>query len=423
MRTFLLYLAAGLLVTAGTNAAAAEWTQLRGTRGGHSSAVGLPLEWSEEHNVAWKRALPGRGFSSPVVLDGQIWLTTAFEDEPSLHALALDEESGAVIHDIEVFRPASWQDSHLENSYASPTPVIEAGRVYVHFGTYGTAALDTADGKVIWRNDSLHIEHEVGPGSSPILFENLLVVHFDGTDQQFVAALDKATGAVVWKAPRFFESDEKGPHRKAFATPIVVHHLGRPQLVSPGADQVSGLDPRTGEEIWRVRYEGYSVVPQPVAGLGRVFVDTGYIKPHLLAIRLGGRGDVTESHVEWNYHWQVPANPSPLMVGDRIFMVSDWGIASWLDARRGEDLWRQRLGGRYWASPLYAHGRVYLFAADGESLVLAAADEYRQLAVNRLEAEIRATPAISGRAFFVRSATHLYRIEELADAGSNDERP
>jgi len=407
---------AALLATLAA-AAAAEWPQFRGAGGGHADADGLPLTWSEDENVAWKVAVPGRGHSSPVVLGGQVWITAAREEERSLRAVAVDAASGAVLFDLEVFRPAAWQASHLENSYASPTPAIEPGRVYVHFGTYGTACLDTEGGRVLWTSDELRLDHEMGPGSSPILWRDLLIVNCDGTDRRYVAALDKHSGRIAWRSRRSVPvSVKRGTHRKAYSTPIVVDVGGQAQLVTAGADQVSALDPATGREIWRVVYEGYSVVPQPVAGNGRVYVDTGYVQPHLLAIRLGGHGDVTESHVEWSYYWQVPANPTPLVIGERIFMVNDQGNATWLDAGRGEDLWRRRLGGRHWASPLHAAGRIYTWSANGETVVVAADDVFRELARNRLDAEVRATPAVAGDAFFVRGATHLYRLEELAPA-------
>lgn len=417
MRTCALLAALAGGALAAMVAAASEWPQFRGSHEGHADDAGVPLSWSETENVAWKVAVPGRGYSSPVVLGGQVWMTTAREEERSLRALAFDAASGAALFDVEVFRPAAFQESHPENSYASPTPALEPGRVYVHFGTYGTACLSAADGRVLWANDELALEHEVGPASSPILWRDLVIVNCDGTDKQYVAALDKHTGRIVWRTRRSVPlSSEGGPHRKAFSTPIVVDVGGEPQLVTAGANQVSGLDPATGREIWRVRFEGYSVVPQPVAGNGRVYVDTGYIKPLLLAIRLGGRGDVTETHVEWSYYWQVPANPTPLAVGERIFMVNDWGNATWLDAGRGEDLWRRRLGGRTWASPIYAAGRIYVWSAEGETVVLAAADAYRELARNRLAGEVRTTPAVADDAFFVRTTTHLYRLEDLAPA-------
>lgn len=393
--------------------AAADWPQFRGPRGdGHSTATGLPLTWSETENVAWKVAVPGRGWSSPVVSEGRVWLTTAFDEKHSLHALAFDLASGELIHDVEIFKPETWQPTHPENSYASPTPVAEPGRVYVHFGAYGTAALSAATGEVLWRHDQLQLQHETGPGSSPVLWRDLLIVHCDGTDERYVAALHKDTGKLAWKSPRTVELERKGMHRKAFSTPLVIQWAGQPQLISPAAGQVSALDPATGEEIWRVLYEGYSNVPRPVAGLGLVFVNTGYMKPHLLAIHPGGRGDVTETHVRWSYHWQVSANPSPLVVGDRLFMVSDWGIASWLDARKGEDLWRHRWGGRYYASPIYAAGRVYNFSLEGRTIVIAAEDTYRELADNQLDGRIRASPAVAGSSVIVRTETHLYRLEK-----------
>jgi outer membrane protein assembly factor BamB len=368
--------------------------------------------WSEHKNIAWKVPVPGRGFSSPVVLEGKVWLTTALEDQRSLRLLGWSASSGKLLHDIEVFRPQSWQASHFENSYASPTPVLEPGRVYVHFGTYGTAALNATDGRILWRTiEPLQIDHEVGPGSSPILYRDLLIINCDGTDRRFVAALNKHTGELAWKAPRSLQLDTKGVHKKAFSTPLVVAYQGSDQLISPGAGQVSSYDPQTGKEIWRVRYEGYSNVPRPVAGFGRVFVTTGYMKPSLLAIHLGGEGDVTETRLAWSYRWQVPANPSPLLIGNRLYMINDQGNATWLDAHGGTDLWRERLGGKHYASPIYAAGRIYNWSVEGQSVVLAADDEFQRLATNQLDGVLRATPAVSDQAFFIRTTSHLYRIE------------
>ncbi len=393
--------------------AQAQWPQFRGPRGdGHSTATGLPLRWNEGENVAWKVAVPGRGYSSPVISEGKIWLTTALEDQGSLRAVAFDLGDGEIIHDVEVFRPEAWRHRHAENSYASPTPVAEPGRVYVHFGDYGTACLSAKGGAVLWRSHELRLDHEHGPGSSPILWRHLLIVNGDGIDQRFVAALDKKTGELAWKTPRSVPLERRPAHGKAFATPLVIHAAGRPQLISPGAAQVSSYDPATGEEIWRVRYEGYSNVPRPVAGLGLVFVDTGYVKPHLLGIHPGGSGDVTDSHVRWRYHGQGPANPSPLRGGDRLFMVSDHGNASWLDARKGEDLWRQRLGGRHYASPIYASGRIYTFSREGRTAVLEAGDAYVELGHGELDGAILASPAVAGSAIFVRTESHLYRLQQ-----------
>lgn len=392
----------------------AQWPQFRGPGGDGHVIDGplLPVQWSETENVTFKVPVPGKGWSSPIVQDGKIWLTTALEAESSLRLLAFDLQSGALMHDVEAFRPQSWQESHADNSYASPTPVAEPGRVYVHFGAYGTAAYSTQDAKRLWSNEKLLLDHEVGPGSSPILYRNLLIIHCDGTDQRFVAALDKNTGELVWRADRSVQlDDKKGTHKKAFSTPLVVSYDDGDQLISPAASQVSSYDPLTGKEIWRVRYEGYSNVPRPVAGFGMVFINTGYMKPHLLAIHLGGQGDVTDSRVVWDYYWQVAAMPSPLLIDHRIYMVNDWGNATWLDAHRGEDLWRHRLRGKYSASPIYDRGRIYNFSLEGKSVVLEAADEINILATNHLAEGIRASPAVADGALIIRTLSHLYRIE------------
>ncbi|MEE8524394.1 MAG: PQQ-binding-like beta-propeller repeat protein [Thermoanaerobaculia bacterium] len=390
------------------------WAQFRGPTGdGLAPLADLPVAWSEDDNVTWKTEIPGRGWSSPVVSEGKIWLTTAVDDERSLRAVAVAADSGEILHDVEVFQPASWRSKHAENSFASPTPVAEKGRVYVHYGAYGTACLSADGGRPLWKIQAFDFDHEHGPGSSPILFGDLLILSFDGARERFVAAYDKNTGELAWKTPRSVKLDH---HLYAFTTPLVIEHDGRAQLVSPGAGQTSAYDPRTGEEIWNVRYEGHSNVSRPVAGLGRVFVNTGYMKPHLLAIRPDGHGDVTDSHVMWDYRWQVPANPSPLLIGDRLFFVSDRGNATWLDARRGEDVWRQRLGGRHYASPIAAGGRIYTFSTEGEIRVIAAEDEFRELAKNQVDGAIRASPAVVGDALILRTDRHLYRIEKPASA-------
>lgn len=254
-----------------------DWPQFRGPTGdGHAPGAEPPVTWSEEENVAWKTAIPGRGWSSPATDGKRIWLTTALDDERSLRAVAVDAGSGEIVHDVEVFRPADWRPSHAENSYASPTPVLAEDRVWVHFGSYGTACLSAADGSVLWRSQALDLDHEHGPGSSPVLFEDFLIVNCDGSDERFVAALDRDTGELAWKVPRSVELEH---HKYAFSTPLLVEHEGAAQLVSSGAGQASAYDPKTGEEIWRVRFEGHSGVPRPVAGFGRVFVNTGYMKP------------------------------------------------------------------------------------------------------------------------------------------------
>jgi outer membrane protein assembly factor BamB len=415
-----------LLCLLATPAVGGDWPRLRGPGGtGQAPDADPPSSWSFSEdggeNIAWRVPVPGRGFSSPVVLDGVLWLTTAHEERRALHLLAFDAATGELLHDLPLFHPEAWQEGHPENSYASPTPVLEPGRVYAHFGTYGTAAVDSRSGEMLWRVvEPLRIEHEVGPGSSPILYGGLLILTCDGTDRQFLAALDKNTGKVVWTTDRGLDLERnKPPHRKAFTTPLVVEYQGEEQLISPGADQMVAYRPSTGEPLWRVAYEGYSNVAQPVVGFGKVFVSTGYMKPLLLAIHLGGRGDVTTSRVVWSYRWQVPANPTPLLLGDRLFLVSDHGNATWLDAHQGTDLWRQRLGGRHYASPLATADRIYTFDLQGESHILAIGDTFRELGQGTLPEAIYATPAIDGDALIVRTLSHLYRIESKAPSAAN----
>ena len=419
---------AATLVAAALAAAAdagSSWLGLRGDGSGRSSERGLPLTWSESHNVFWKTALPGRGYSSPVVAGGKVWLTTALEAEHSLRVLALELASGKIIHDVEVFQPAAWQPGHDENSFASPTPVADETRVCVHFGTYGSACLAQADATVLWKANDQPQEHEVGPGSSPILWKDLFLVNCDGTDSDYVLARDKVSGKVVWKKERRFLEKRQPPHRKAFSTPIVVEVAGKAQLISTGAAATTAYDPATGEELWYLQHEGYSNVPMPLYGGGKVVVNSGYAQPNLLAIALdGARGDVVFSHLRWSYYGQVPANSTPLYLempaagpapaaaarSGRIFMVADFGIASWLDADRGELIWRERVGGRFFASPLYADGRIYAFAHDGRTLVLEPGETYHLLAENKLDGKVNATPAIAAGSIFLRSEQALYRL-------------
>jgi len=390
-----------------------EWPQFRGPGGqGHADAADLPLTWSETENVVWKTAIPGVGWSSPVIGGSRIWMTSALDEGRSLRAVCVKRESGEILHDVEVFEVAQPPALHATNSHASPTPVLENGRVYVHFGTNGTACLDAESGSVLWRNTELALDHEVGPGSSPVLWGDLLLLNCDGIDFRFVAALDKRTGELAWKIDRSNVIEKEGTFRKAFSTPLVIDAPSGLQAVSPGAEQVSAYDPATGSELWYVRYEGFSNVPRPVFGDGLVFVCTGFFPSHLLAIRPEGSGDITESGVVWRCTTQVPTQPSLLLVDGLLYMFADTGAATCLAAATGEEMWSERLSGHYSASPVYAAGRIYIGNEEGEMTVLAVGDEPEVLAVNVLDGAFRASPAVAGRELYLRTDTHLYRIEE-----------
>ena len=393
-----------------------DWLEFRGPGGqGHAVSAGLPERWSETENLAWKQAIPGKGWSSPVVVGGQVYLTTAVpegeEDPPaqSLRVLCLDEASGRVEWNQELFQQPAGQRVHPKNSHASATPISDGKRLYVHFGTWGTACLER-DGTVVWKTTALKYQPVHGNGGSPVLFEDLLIINCDGADAQFVAALDRRDGSEKWRYNRGLEP-VKG---FAFCTPLLVEVEGRTQLISSGADAVVGLVPQTGEEIWKVRYKGgYSVVPRPVAGRGLVFVCTGYDAPTLLAIRLAGaRGDVTDSHLAWKLTKRVPLNPSPLLVDDLLYLVSDDGVMSCLEAESGESVWQQRIGGAYSSSPTFAGGRVYVQSEAGETLVIEPGREFREVARSQVGERTFATYAVAGGAIYLRTETNLLRLRK-----------
>jgi outer membrane protein assembly factor BamB len=395
--------------------AADNWPDFRGpASNGGSDAVGLPLRWNETQNVKWKTAIHGRGWSSPVVWGKQVWLTTATEDGKEQYAVCLARTTGKVLHDIPLFHNDKPPLIAPMNSYASPTPVIEEGRVYINFGSYGTACLDTATGETIWRRRDMPCDHSVGPGASPILAGRLLVVPMDGKDVQYIIALDKATGDTVWKMKRSTDyGDRRDEFRKAFSTPLLIDFQGKQQLICTGAVETIAYDPATGKELWKVRpdKDSYSNTSSPVFCSGKVIINTG-ASLQLWAVRPDGSGDVTDSHVVWKLAKGVPFLPSPACMGELIYLVNDEGIASCIDAKTGKAVWQKRLGGKYVASPVAADGRVYLFSETGPATVIAAGRQYKELAVNILKDGCLASPAVSGRSLFARTKTHVYRIEE-----------
>jgi outer membrane protein assembly factor BamB len=382
---------------------AQDWTQFRGPTGqGVSEEHGLPVTWSETTNLRWKTAIPGIGWSSPAILGDRIWLTTATEEGKSLRALCVDRNSGSIVQNLEIFRRKDSWKINSKNSHASPTPILEGDRVYLHFGAQGTACI-TQTGEIIWKTRLEYDNGQHGPGGSPVIYENLLIISCDGQDTQFVVALDKLTGKVKWRRLR--------QGYQAYTTPLVVHLPTGDQVISPGAFRAIAYEPRSGKEIWQVKYgEGFSNVPRPVFGLGLVFICTGFQQPSLLAVRPDGRGEVNKTHIAWSLNRGVPLTPSPLLVGEELYMVSDNGIASCLDARTGTPHWQVRIGGNHSASPLYADGRIYFLSEEGESVVIAPGKQFKALARNELDGETLASMAVSGGSIFIRSRTHLYRL-------------
>ena len=399
------------LLHSDSRAGETEWPQFRGPTGqGLSAAVQVPVAWSASEHVAWKVEIPGRGWSSPVLSRGRLYLTAAVgEADKTLHALCLDAADGRVLWDTEVFHPdaASVAAMHQKNSPASGTPIVTADRLYVHFGHMGTAALDLA-GKVVWRQNDLAYSPVHGTGGSPILAGGALVFSGDGAKDPFVAALDAATGVVRWKTPR--NTTAKKPF--SFSTPLVIEVGGTTQIISPGSGFVGGYDVKDGRELWRVSYgEGYSVIPRPVFAHGLLFVSSSFDAPVLYAIKPdGAAGDASATNVAWSNRKAAPHSASTLVLGDELYFVSDAGIATCADARTGDVLWSERLGGGFSASPFAAEGRVYFQNEAGVGFVVKAGKTYELLATNDLGERTLASAAVADGALFLRSETHLWKI-------------
>jgi outer membrane protein assembly factor BamB len=427
LKLFIALLAANLAARP-ASVQAQDWPQFRGPNGnGVANEAKPPLEWSETNNVAWKVSPPGRGRSSPVILGDRIYLTTALErgvqrvtikgddmqkaEHVSLGAVCLDRRDGKLLWQVTLYEIDSPPPVHWQNSWATPTPVIEAGKLYCDFGTFGTVCLDAQNGKELWKA-SLPADHMVGPGSSPALWRDLLLLVRDGIDTQYVAAVNKETGRTVWKTER---PPLTGGNqlRKAFSTPFIVTTAAGPQAVIPCAQWVVSYEPATGKELWRVQHgKGFSFGTEPVSGNGLVYVGTGMFHPQIWAIRPEGQGDVTQTHVAWKSDNKAPDMSSPVLVGNEIYWVSDSGGACCSDGKTGEVLWQKLIAGTYLASPISASGRVYFFERSGKTTVFKAGREMEQLAQSTLPGPLIATPAFVGLAIYLRTDEALYCIRE-----------
>jgi outer membrane protein assembly factor BamB len=372
-----------------------------------------PTTWSEASNLRWKTPIHGKGWASPVVWNNQIWCATATEDGKQLSAVCVDRESGKIIHDIKVLDVSDPEFCHPTNSYASCTPAIEEGRIYVHFGTYGTACLDTTTGKTIWERRDLPCDHFRGPASSPIIHNGKLYINFDGVDIQYVACLDKTDGRTVWKKDRSTEyGDIIGDAKKAYSTPEIIEVNGQKQLVSAGAVATIAYDPETGAEIWRFRHGGMNAGCRPRFHDGIIYLNAGAANNALVALKLGRSGDLGDSDVLWRSSRNAPQKPSPIYWNGMLFTVADNGVVSCLDAKTGEAHWRERAKGDYWSSPLLVDGKLYCSSQQGQTFVFAADKKPKQLAINTLDDGGNASPIALGNAIYLRTRTHLYRLEE-----------
>ena len=404
----------------------ANWPEFRGPTGdGHAAVTGLPLSWSETENMKWKTEIPFRGWSTPVVLGNQVWLTTATLDGHDFYAFCLNAETGRMVYSNRLFHCDNPEPlGNAVNGYASPSPAIEPGRVYIHFGSYGTTCLDTGTFKEIWQRTDLPCRHYRGPASSVILFENMLILTMDGVDKQYLVALDKQTGRTIWKTDRSVAWNDEhstsryakdGDLRKAHSTPLIVTVNGEPQLITAGAKAAYGYAARTGKEIWRVQYpNAWSASPRPLFSNGLALIITGFGKTELWAVRTEGQGDVTDSHIAWKFDKSVAKTASPVIVDDLLYMVNDDSTATCLEVATGQPVWRERLGGNFAASPIFADGRLYFANQQGKTIILKPGRTFAPMATNTLDVGCMASPAVDGKSLYLRTKTHIYRIESTS---------
>lgn len=383
--------------------------------------INPPTAWSDDEGITWSTEIHGRGWSSPVVMGNQVWITTATEDGTELSALCLDVETGDILFDSVLFRVEEPQFAHRFNSYASPSPAIEEGAVYITFGSPGTARVDTETFEVEWTREDLECDHFRGAGSSPILYNDLLILNYDGADHQYVVAFNKHTGDTVWRADRSVDFQDitpeglpraDGDFRKAYCTPIITSLNGNDALISPGANATYVYNPQTGEEIWRhTDRSAHSVTARPLARNEMAYVTTGFSKGTLLALDLNVPQDSVDESVEWAVRRNVPNKPSPILLDDRLYMIDDGGIATAVDVETGETIWNERVGGNYSASPLALDDILYFFSEEGKTTLVRASDDYEVIAENTLGDGFMATPAVHQNALILRGRTHLYRID------------
>jgi outer membrane protein assembly factor BamB len=405
-----------LLLISALPLSAQDWPQFRGpSSNAVVQAADIPVTWSGTDNVAWKVDLPGKGWSSPVLSGDKLYLTTAVargtdQDAAgprSLRALCLDPETGKELWNAEVFAESANSPAiHSKNSHASPTPIVADGMLYVHYGHEGTACLDLS-GKKLWEQRSLAYPPVHGGGASPVLVDGLLVFPCDGADGPFLAALKSSDGSVAWRTPRGGGATKKF----SFCTPTVLEWEGKKQIISPFSDAIAAYQPADGKELWRIRYTGYSVIAQPALGNGLIYFTTSYDSPVTYAVRPGGSGDVTSSHVAWTQDKRSPNTPSQVLHGKELYQVADNGIASCLDALTGKIHWQERTARTTSASPLLVGDTLYLLDEYGTTTLLQTGTTFKKLGENKLDGErTLATPVPANGALFIRTEKGLYRI-------------
>jgi outer membrane protein assembly factor BamB len=398
-----------------------NWTHFRGTNlNGIAETDNIPLKW-DASVIKWKIEIHDKGHSSPVVYNNQIWVTTAKSDGKELYAVCIDFKTGKIIYDIKVFSPVGFESRHSVNTFATPTPCIEKGYVYVHYGNLGTACINTASGSIVWKRTDLKCANIHGAGSSPIIYKNLLILHFDGSDVRYIVALDKSNGKLKWRSDRPTEPYEPLTEvgKLAYLTPIIINVKGKDMLISNGSALCQALDPNTGNEIWRVVDGAETTIAMPFTEKGVLFwytgfnvADDGITYTDLLAVNPDGKGDIASTNIIWKKQDKTSDNQmlSPVIKDGLIYTITTMNIMMCIDAVTGEEIWSAHVPSKYNASPLYINGFIWFFSLKGEILVLKAGRKYEVVAQNQMDSGIWATPAVLRNSMIVRTQNFLYRI-------------
>jgi outer membrane protein assembly factor BamB len=397
-----------------------DWTHFRGSHLNGISADSLvPVSWNDTTNILWKAEIKGRGWSSPVVYGNQVWVTTASTDGKEMSGICIDFNTGRLVYDLLLFRQDSIYRKHPVNSYATPTPCIEDGFVYLNYGSSGTACVSTADGRIVWKRDDLKVDHMQGTGSSPIIYKDFLIVHYEGTDQQFIVAMNKRTGETVWRADRPHEYyDPLQPvGKKAYVTPFVINVEGKDLLISNGAAVCNAFDILTGREVWRIPQGEDSTISMPVSEDGVLFFYTSFVTPlqgekyaELMAVDPKGSGNIGGTNVLWRVKTPVLQLLTPLVKDGIIYTVDTRNNLLVIDSKTGSTIYTTKLRSKFNSSPVYAGGKVYFTSVKGETIVLKAGRTPEILTENILTGEVFATPAIVRNSILFRNDKALYRI-------------
>jgi outer membrane protein assembly factor BamB len=397
-----------------------NWTHFRGSKlDGIANVDYPPLKWNADSNILWKTEIHDKGWSSPVVYDDQIWMTTALDNGKELFAICVDYKTGDIIHDIKLFTPDTVYGKHSINSYATPTPCIEKDFVYIHFGRYGTACVSTNDGSIIWKHTDLICDHIQGPASSLVLYKNLLILHLEGSDVQYIVALNKTNGKTVWKTERrkeFYEPLEP-IGKKAYITPLIITINGRDILISNGSAVCNAYDPETGKEIWWIVRGEDSTIAMPFSEDGKVYFYTSYMVPpdgerfaELMAVNPDGEGDIAEKNILWRIKTPVLQLLTPVIKDGLIYTIDTESNLMCIDSKTSQTVYSERLKGKFNASPVYAAGYIYFCSTRGDIIIIKKGRDLEIVAENRLDGEIWATPAILRNSIVIRTSKFLYRI-------------